>query len=140
MMNSNGSRCVEILFVEDNPGDVRLIQEILREAHVNHTLTVAEDGEVALNMLQKKGNIAGAVSPNLILLDLNLPKKRGLEVLREIKQDPQLKDIPIVILTSSRDGDDILTGYGLNINAYVTKPVNYDQFLNAVNGIVKILP
>jgi CheY-like chemotaxis protein len=138
-MNSNGSRCVEILFVEDNPGDVRLIQEILREARVNHTLTVAEDGEAALFII-KKAVSSGARLPDLILLDLNLPKKRGLEVLNEIKQDPHLKDIPVVILTSSRDGDDILAGYALNINAYVTKPVNYDQFLNAVNGIVKILP
>jgi two-component system, chemotaxis family, response regulator Rcp1 len=139
-MNSRESRNIVILFVEDNPGDVRLIQEILREAHVNHTLTVAEDGEAALNMLQKKGGFTAAARPDLILLDLNLPKKRGLEVLHEIKQDPQLKDIPVVILTSSRDGDDILAGYGLNIDAYVTKPVNYDQFLNAINGIVKILP
>jgi two-component system, chemotaxis family, response regulator Rcp1 len=139
MMNLNSTRNVEILFVEDNPGDVRLIQEILREARVNHTMTVAEDGEAALDIL-KKGISSGTACPELILLDLNLPKKRGLEVLREIKQNPQLKDIPIVILTSSRDGDDILTGYGLNINAYVTKPVNYDQFLNAVNSIVRILP
>jgi two-component system, chemotaxis family, response regulator Rcp1 len=139
-MNSRESRNIIILFVEDNPGDVRLIQEILGEARVNYTLAVAEDGEVALDMLKKTGKYARATRPDLILLDLNLPKKRGLEVLREIKQDPQLKDIPVVILTSSRDGDDILAGYGLNIDAYVTKPVNFDQFLNAVNGIVKILP
>ena len=139
-MNSKSSRHIVILFVEDNPGDVRLIQEILREARVNHTLTVAEDGETALNMLQKKGKFSGTERPDLILLDLNLPKKRGLVVLQEIKKDAQLKSIPVVILTSSRDGDDILAGYGLNINAYVTKPVNNDQFLNAINGIVKILP
>ena len=139
-MISNSSRNIKILFVEDNPGDVRLIQEILREARVNHTLAVAEDGDTGLNMLQKKGKFSGEARPDLILLDLNLPKKRGLEVLREIKKDAQLKSIPVVILTSSRDGDDILTGYGMDICAYVTKPVSNDQFLNAINGIVKILP
>jgi CheY-like chemotaxis protein len=139
-MDPRGSRNIGILIVEDNPGDVRLIQEILREAQVHHTLTVAEDGEEALNILQKKGKFAGAAYPNLILLDLNLPKKKGLEVLREIKRDAQLKGIPVVILTSSKDEEDIFAGYDLDVNAYVTKPVNFDQFLNAVNAIVKILP
>jgi CheY-like chemotaxis protein len=139
-MDLRGNRHIGILFVEDNPGDVRLIQEILREARVNHTLVVAEDGEEALNILQKKGKFAGAARPDLILLDLNLPKKRGLEVLREIKKDAQLQAIPVVILTSSKDEADVLAGYDLDVNAYVTKPVNYAQFLNAVNAIVKILP
>lgn len=139
-MDPRGSKNIGILFVEDNPGDVRLIQEILREARVNHNLTVAEDGVEALNNLQKKGKFAGAARPDLILLDLNLPQKRGLEVLREIKQDAQLKTIPVVILTSSKDEADVLASYDLDVNAYVTKPVNYAQFLNAVNAIVKILP
>lgn len=138
-MDPRGSRIIGILIVEDNPGDVRLIQEILREARVHHTLTVAEDGEEALNILQKR-KFAEAARPDLILLDLNLPQKRGLEVLREIKQDTQLKGIPVVILTSSKDEEDVLAGYDLDVNAYVTKPVNFDQFLNAVNAIVKILP
>jgi DNA-binding response OmpR family regulator len=93
-----------------------------------------------LSIQQKKGKCAGARRPDLILLDLNLPKKRGLEVLREIKQDTQLMGIPVVILTSSKDEQDVFAGYDLDVNAYVTKPVNYDQFLNAVNAIVKILP
>jgi chemotaxis family two-component system response regulator Rcp1 len=126
---------IEILLVEDNPGDVRLTQEALKDAKVRNTLHVAMDGVDALAFLRKQGNHAAVPRPDLILLDLNLPKKNGREVLEEIKQDDALSHIPIVILTTSQAELDIVESYRLHANAYVTKPVDLDQFLKVVGSI-----
>ncbi len=129
------SRPVEILLVEDNPGDVRLTREALREGKVRNNLNVAEDGVQALAYLRREGQYAGAARPDLILLDLNLPKKDGREVLAEIKQDPSLRHIPVVILSSSPAEQDIIRAYDLHANCYVTKPVDLDQFITVVKSI-----
>ncbi|HWZ28852.1 MAG TPA: response regulator [Gemmatimonadales bacterium] len=126
---------VEILLVEDNPGDVRLTQEALRDAKVRNRIQVAEDGVQALALLRREGKYAGAVRPDLILLDLNLPRKGGREVLEEIKGDETLRHIPVVILTTSQAEQDILESYRLRANAYVTKPVDLEQFLRVVRSI-----
>jgi chemotaxis family two-component system response regulator Rcp1 len=130
-----GSRPVEILLVEDNPGDVRLTREALKEGKVRNNLHVAPDGVEALRFLRREGEYAQAVRPDLILLDLNLPKKDGREVLEEIKADPALKSIPVVILTSSSAEQDILRSYRLHANCYVTKPVDLDEFITVVRSI-----
>ena len=129
------SRPVEILLVEDNPGDVRLTREALREGKVRNNLHVAADGVEALHFLRKEGRFADAVRPDLILLDLNLPKKDGREVLEDIKSDPDLRYIPVVVLTSSQAEQDILRAYDLHANCYVTKPVDLDQFIHVVRSI-----
>jgi len=129
------SRPVEILLVEDNPGDVRLTREALREAKVRNNLSVAPDGVEALAYLRKEGQYADAVRPDLILLDLNLPRKDGREVLEEVKADPALRHIPVVVLTSSQAEQDILRAYDLHANCYVTKPVDLDQFITVVRSI-----
>ena len=129
------SRPVEILLVEDNPGDVRLTREALREGKVRNNLHVAADGVEALHFLRKEGRFADAVRPDLILLDLNLPKKDGREVLEDIKSDPDLRYIPVVVLTSSQAEQDILRAYDLHANCYVTKPVDLDQFIHVVHSI-----
>ncbi|HYT70014.1 MAG TPA: response regulator [Gemmatimonadales bacterium] len=126
---------VEILLVEDNPGDVRLTHELLRESKVRNRLTVASDGEEAMARLQRRGEYRDAPRPGLILLDLNLPKKDGREVLAEIKADPSLKRIPVVILTTSKADQDVLKSYNLHANAYVTKPIGLDQFVTVVRAI-----
>ncbi|HVU87617.1 MAG TPA: response regulator [Pirellulales bacterium] len=126
---------VEILLVEDNPGDVRLTQEVLREGKVRNTLRVAEDGEEALAMLRREGAFSESPRPDVILLDLNLPKKDGRTVLAEIKADPSLHRIPVVILTTSKAEEDVLRSYDLNANCYITKPVDLDQFINVVRMI-----
>jgi two-component system, chemotaxis family, response regulator Rcp1 len=126
---------IEILLVEDNIGDVRLTTEALRDAKVRNHLSVARDGVEALAMLRQQGPHAAAPRPDLILLDLNLPKKSGREVLAEIKQDDGLKDIPVVVLTTSQAERDIVESYRLHANAYVTKPVDLDQFLKVVQTI-----
>ena len=126
---------IEVLLVEDNPGDVRLTEEALTEAKVCNNLTVAKDGVEALARLRREGAYAGVPLPDLILLDLNLPKKDGREVLKEIKADPALKRIPVVVLTSSKAEEDVDRAYDLNANCYVTKPVDLDQFLFAVKSI-----
>lgn len=126
---------IKILLVEDNPGDVRLTKEALKEAKVRNNLSVVEDGVAAMNFLRCEGEYTDAERPDLILLDLNLPKKDGREVLEEIKQDPALKRIPIVVLTTSRAEQDILQSYDLHANCYVTKPVDLDQFINIVKSI-----
>ena len=128
-------RPVEILLVEDNPGDVRLTQEALKDAKVRNNMYVATDGEGALAFLHREGEHADAPRPDLILLDLNLPKKNGREVLSEIKSDPELMRIPVVILTTSRAEGDILKAYDLNANCYITKPVDLDQFIKVVKSI-----
>ncbi len=126
---------IEILLVEDSPGDVRLTHEALRDAKVQNTLHVVPDGMEATFFLWRHGKYANAPRPDLILLDLNLPKKSGREVLEEIKQDPSLKSIPVVILTTSAAEGDILSSYQLNANCYITKPVDLDQFLKVIKSI-----
>lgn len=128
-------RPIEILLVEDNPGDIRLTKEALKEGKVLNTLTVAQDGVEALACLRRQGRYAEAKRPDLILLDLNLPKKDGREVLAEIKQDETLKLIPVVVLTTSQDEQDVLKSYGLHANCYITKPVELEQFILVVKAI-----
>ena len=128
-------RPIEILLVEDNPADVRLTVEILKETKVRNTLTVAADGLEALDLLRRAGRYAHATRPDLILLDLNLPKKDGRQVLAEIKADPVLRLIPVVILTSSKVEEDIAKSYSLYANCYVTKPVDLEQFVKVVKSI-----
>lgn len=129
------SQPIEILLVEDNPGDVRLTLEALEEAKVRNTVHVARDGVAALAFLRRAAAHTTAPRPGLILLDLNLPKKDGREVLAEIKADPQLRRIPVVVLTTSQAEQDILRTYDLGANCYVTKPVDLDQFLHVVQSI-----
>jgi CheY-like chemotaxis protein len=126
---------IEILLVEDNPADVRLTMEVLKETKVRNTLTIAADGIEALDLLRRTGRYTHAVRPGLILLDLNLPKKDGREVLAEIKADPDLKRIPVVILTSSKAEEDIFKSYNLYANCYVTKPVDLERFVKVVKSI-----
>jgi chemotaxis family two-component system response regulator Rcp1 len=124
-----------ILLVEDNPGDVRLTQEALKEGKVLYEMHVAPDGMEAMAYLKREGKYAEAPRPDLIFLDLNLPKKDGREVLDEIKSDPSLKRIPVVILTTSRDEQDVLRSYNLHANAFVSKPVGLEQFLTVVRSV-----
>ena len=133
-MNSE-SRWVDILLVEDNPGDVRLTEEALREGKVKNRLHVVNDGVEAIDFLRCEGKYSDAVKPDLILLDLNLPRKDGREVLKEIKADPGLRVIPIVVLTTSAAEEDILKTYNLHANCYITKPVDLEQFLKIVRTI-----
>ena len=134
-MNHADAVPVEVLLVEDNPGDVRLTQEALRDAKVRNRLHVAPDGVAAMSFLRRVPPYENAPVPDLILLDLNLPKKSGLEVLELVKSDDRLQCIPIVILTTSQAERDVLQGYRLRANAYVTKPVDFDQFLKVVGSI-----
>jgi two-component system, chemotaxis family, response regulator Rcp1 len=134
-MTTRESKPIEILLVEDSPGDVRLIQEALHEARVRNSMSIVGDGVEALAFLRKQGDYVRAPGPGLILLDLNLPKKNGFEVLQEIKKDDNLKHIPVVVLTTSRSEQDILKSYDLYANAYITKPVDLDQFLSVVKAI-----
>jgi len=126
---------VQILLVEDNPGDARLAQEALKDGKVFHTLHVVEDGIEAIAFLRRQGRYADSPRPDLILLDLNLPKKDGREVLAEVKADGSLKRIPVVILTTSEAEQDILTTYDLHANCYITKPVDLEQFINVVKYV-----
>jgi len=128
-------RPVEILLVEDNPGDVRLTKEAIKEAKIINNLNVVEDGVEALAYLRKKEKFKDATRPDLILLDLNLPKKNGREVLAEIKQDVKLKQIPVVILTVSKAEEDIIKTYELHANCFITKPVDMDQFIKVVKSL-----
>jgi chemotaxis family two-component system response regulator Rcp1 len=129
------TRPIEILLVEDSAADVRLTIEALKDAKVRNRLNVVDDGVKALEYLQKKGEYADATRPDLILLDLNLPKKGGREVLEEIKQDEKLKRIPVVILTVSRAEEDVLHSYNLHANCYITKPVDFAKFMEVVKAI-----
>ncbi len=126
---------LEILLVEDNPADVRLTKEALKEEKVYNNLHVVNDGEEAINFLQKQGKYKQAVRPDLILLDLNLPKKDGREVLKEIKSDSKLKTIPVVVLTVSRAEEDVLKAYNLHANCYITKPVDINQFIKIAQAV-----
>ncbi len=134
-MSEDLVRPIEILMVEDNPGDARLAMEALKEAKVRNRMSIVEDGVEALAFLRRQGRHADAPRPDLIFLDLNLPKKDGREVLKEIKEDPDLKRIPVVVLTTSRAEEDILKSYDLHANCYVTKPVELEQFLSVVRTI-----
>ena len=128
-------RVIEILLVEDNPGDVRLTREALREGKVLNNLNVATDGHEAMEFLHREGEFGDVPRPDLILLDLNLPKKDGREILAEIKADESLKRIPIVVLTTSQAEKDVIQSYNLGVNCYITKPVDLDQFIYVVKSI-----
>lgn len=125
----------DILLVEDNAADVRLTQEVFRQSGAPANLHVARDGEEAMQMLKKEGSHSGVPTPDLILLDLNLPRKDGRQVLAEIKQHPQLRKIPVIMLTTSKAEQDIDTCYALHVNSYVNKPVELDQFFALVKSI-----
>jgi CheY-like chemotaxis protein len=135
MIDKKAGGVIEILLVEDNPGDVRLTMEAWKEGKIRNNLHVAEDGVEALSFLRREGKHAQAARPHLILLDLNLPRKDGREVLAEIKDDPALKHIPVVILTTSKAEQDILKTYDLHANCYITKPLDMDQFIRVVRSI-----
>lgn len=135
MENVKAMQPIEILLVEDNPGDVRLTREALKDARVANTLHVVEDGVAALDYLRRQGQYSDAPRPHLVLLDLNLPKKNGREVLAEIKSDEHLKRIPVVILTTSQAEEDVLRAYNLHANCYITKPVDFTQFTKVVKTI-----
>jgi CheY-like chemotaxis protein len=126
---------IEILLVEDNLGDVRLTKEALKEGKVYNNLHWAKDGVEAIDFLKRRGNYKDAPRPDIILLDLNLPKKDGREVLSEIKQDENLRYIPVVILTTSKAEEDVLKSYHLHANCYVTKPVDLEKFITVVQSI-----
>jgi len=135
MSTKQGCKPVEILLVEDNPGDVRLTIEALKDGKVHNKLSVVNDGVEALAFLRREGKYADAPRPDLILLDLNLPRKDGRQVLQEIKADPKLLRIPVVVLTTSQAEEDILKAYNLNANCYISKPVDLDQFMKVVKMI-----
>jgi two-component system, chemotaxis family, response regulator Rcp1 len=135
MTSTFEGRPVEILLVEDNAGDVRLAREGLRECKLLNNLSVTKDGVQALAFLRREGEYADAPRPDLIMLDLNLPRKDGREVLKEIKEDEILKRIPVVILTTSKAEEDILKSYSLHANCYVTKPLAIEQFITVVQAI-----
>lgn len=126
---------IEILLIEDNPGDVRLTIEGLKEAKVYNNLHVARDGIEALSFLRREGPHSDAPRPDLILLDLNLPRKDGREVLAEIKRDEALKRIPVIVLTTSQDEEDIFKTYDLHANCYITKPLDFEQFMHVVQSV-----
>lgn len=126
---------IEVLLVEDDPGDVLLIKEAFEFNKVHNNLNVVSDGEQALAYLRREGEHSAALRPDLVLLDLNLPRKDGREVLAEVKQDPDLRTIPIVVLTTSEAEEDVLKSYQLHANAYVTKPVDFERFVSIVRQI-----
>ena len=135
-MNSQiAERPMEILLVDDNPGDVRLTAEALKDGEVENRLHTAKDGMEAIAFLRRKGRYTDAPRPDLILLDLNMPRMNGRQVLAEIKEDSALKHIPVVILTGSREMDDIVKTYDLHANCYVTKPIDFEQFIMMVKSI-----
>ena len=135
MLSCAPARPLQLLLVEDNPGDVRLTREALKSGEVEVNLNVARDGVEAIDFLRKRGPFQTAPDPDLILLDLNLPRKNGREVLSEIKTDPDLKRIPVLVMTTSRADQDINRAYSLNANCYITKPMDLDEFLRIVRSI-----
>lgn len=134
-MTTIDTRPVEVLLVEDSPSDTELAVEALKEAKVRNRLSCVEDGVQAIEFLRRQGPFAQAPRPDLILLDLNLPRKDGREVLAEIKADPDLKSIPVVVMTTSKAEQDVLRAYKLQANCYINKPVDFDQFLQVVRSI-----
>ncbi|MDO9185489.1 MAG: response regulator [Bacteroidia bacterium] len=135
MNNETDLRIIDILLVEDSPGDVRLTQEVLKEGKIKNKLSVVMDGEEAIFFLKKIGKYKDVSTPDLILLDLNLPKRDGREVLAEIKNDPNFSSIPVVVLTTSDAEKDIISSYASHANAFITKPVDFDQFVTVVRAI-----
>ena len=135
MCTATNGRPIEILLVEDNPGDVRLTREALKEGKLRNNLSVVGDGVEALALLRREGKFADSVRPDLILLDLNLPKKSGLEVLADIKADADLRRTPVVILTTSEAEQDIVKSYNLYANCYISKPVDLEQFMKVVKSV-----
>ena len=134
-MKTTEARPIEILLVEDSPSDAEFTAEALKEAKVRNHLSLVEDGVQAMEFLRRQGRYTQAPRPDLIMLDLNLPRKDGLEVLAELKADDQLKLIPVVVLTTSRAEEDVLRAYQLHANCYITKPVDFQQFLNVLRSI-----
>jgi two-component system, chemotaxis family, response regulator Rcp1 len=134
-LNTTEGKPIEILLVEDSPSDTDLTLEALKDFKVRNHVSVVEDGVLALQFLRREGPYAAAPRPDLIMLDLNLPRKDGREVLAEIKKDDNLKLIPVVVLTTSRADQDVLRAYQLNANCYITKPVDFNQFLEVVRSI-----
>ena len=135
MVTKSLPKHIEILLIEDSPADILLTREAFEESRILNTLHVAEDGVQAMDFLHRHGAYASAPRPDLILLDLNLPRKNGREVLAEIKADPDLRKIPIVVLTTSSAEEDVLKAYDLNANCYVVKPVGFDNFMEAMQSI-----
>lgn len=135
MDNLDNTKPVNILLVEDNPSDVRLTKEVLKDGKIKNVLNVVMDGEEAINYLKKRDHFNDATTPDIILLDLNLPKKDGREVLAEIKSDDNLKQIPVIILTTSAAEQDILSTYAHHANCYIMKPVDFNQFIQVVRSI-----
>jgi chemotaxis family two-component system response regulator Rcp1 len=135
MIGIDAGRAVEILLVEDDPGDVKLARVALRENKIRNNINVVSDGVEALAYLRRQNGYADATRPDLIMLDLNLPRKDGRQVLDEIKQDESLRSIPVVVLTTSRAEEDILRSYDLHVNCYVTKPLGLEQFIQVVQSI-----
>ncbi len=136
-MSSNHHGLAQVLLVEDNPGDIQLTREAFSEMGKAYTLHVVEDGEQALDFLTKPQNGASPVRPDLILLDLNLPKKTGIEVLQVIKTDDRLKSIPVVVLTTSNHKDDITKAYALHANCYINKPVDLNDFFKVIHRLTE---
>jgi len=134
-MTRDWAKTIDILLVEDNPGDVRLMLEALKESKIRNNIFVVEDGVEAMDFLLRKGKYVNSPRPDLVLLDLNLPRKSGREVLAEIKSDASLKRIPVVVVTVSRDEEDIIKAYDLHANCYVTKPIDFTQFLKITKSI-----
>lgn len=145
--SSNDSRQMEILLVEDNPGDIELTLEAFQDTKIPNHINVVRDGEEALEFLYQRGSYRNAVRPDIILLDLNMPRKGGKEVLAIVKEDETLKDIPIIILTSSEAEQDVIASYKLHANAYIVKPMDFSQFQHAMEilknfwlSVVKLPP
>jgi CheY-like chemotaxis protein len=135
MTDGGTTQVVDVLLVEDDPGDVLMTREAFEHFKIHNTLHVVNDGEQALQFLRQTGEYASAPRPGLILLDLNLPRRDGLEVLAELKEDPGLRVIPVVILTTSQAEEDILRSYSLHANAYVSKPVDFERFMEVIRQI-----
>ncbi|WP_125775280.1 response regulator [Antribacter gilvus] len=132
---AEGQKVVEILLVEDDPGDVLMTREAFEDYKIANRLSVVTDGVSALEFLRRQGEYADAPAPDLVLLDLNLPRMDGLEVLAVVKNDPALRHIPVVVLTTSDSEEDIIGSYSLHANAYVTKPVDFERFIDVVRQI-----
>ena len=135
MPELRSSRPIEILLVEDDPGDVLITQEAFSDYRIANRLTVVSNGEDAIAYMRKQGRFAGVATPDLVLLDLNLPRRDGREVLRDMKEDAELRRTPVVVLTTSEAEEDVIAAYDLHANAYVRKPVDFDQFVAAVRAI-----
>ncbi len=134
-MTDDTSKTIDILLVEDNPGDARLAMEAMKDSKIRNTVYVVGDGVEAMEFLHNQGKYANSPRPDLILLDLNLPRKSGREVLAEVKSEPGLKRIPVVVLTVSRDEEDILKAYNLHANCYISKPLDFNQFMKITRSI-----